>query len=220
MASDKKYQEKIDILFDLVEDLTAKLKSLENENKEQKNQVETLKANLQLPDVQQLQNHINHTIENKIKELQLNVTQKLNKVTEQKIETINAEKDEMNAKFENHKMIIKSSISSHKKLLEEKMDTLTLSVEKANNEINQLMCTNTSKSDKLKRHEDIQKELREKLTLLEENTDQQLVENINNLRTELLKIVSNENNKATQPKTANNKQNARNNESANSDENN
>ena len=40
--SDKKYQEKIGILFDLVEDLTAKLKSLENENKELKNQVEAL----------------------------------------------------------------------------------------------------------------------------------------------------------------------------------
>ena len=33
------------------------------------------------------------------------MTQKLDKVTEQKIETINVEKDEMNAKFENHKMI-------------------------------------------------------------------------------------------------------------------
>ena len=42
---------------------------------------------------------------------------------------------------------------------------------------------------------------------------------INNLRTELLNIVSNENNTATQPKTTNNEQNARNNESANSDEN-
>ena len=164
-ASDKKYQEKIEILFDLVEDLTAKLKSLENENKELKNQVETLKANLQLPDLQQLQNDINHTIENKIKELQLNVTQKLDKVTEQRIETINAEEDEMNSKFENHKMIIKSSISSDKKLLEEKTETLTLNLEKANNEINQLMRANTSKSDKLKRHEDIQKELREKLTI-------------------------------------------------------
>ena len=130
-ASDKKYQEKIDILFDLVKDLTAKLKSLENENEELKNQVETLKANLQLPDVQQLQNDINHTVENKIKEFQMNVTQKLDKVTEQKIETINTEKDEMNAKFENHKMIIKSSISSDKKLLEEKIDTLTLSLEKS-----------------------------------------------------------------------------------------
>ena len=58
------------------------------------------------------------------------MTQKLDKVTEQKIETINVEKDEMNAKFENHKMIIKSSISSDKKLLEEKIDTLTLSLEK------------------------------------------------------------------------------------------
>ena len=125
----------------------------------------------------------------------------------------------MNAKFENHKMIIKSSISSDKKLLEEKIDTLTLSLEKANNEINQLKRANTSKSDKLKRHEDIQKELREKLTLLEENTDQQLVEKINNLRTKLLNIVSNENNTATQPKAINNEQNARNNESANSDEN-
>ena len=43
-TSDKKYQEQVDILFDLVEDLTAKLKSLENENKELKNQVETLEA--------------------------------------------------------------------------------------------------------------------------------------------------------------------------------
>ena len=68
----------------LVEDLTAKLKSLENENKELKNQVETLKANLQLPDVQQLQNDINHAVENKIKELQMNVTQKLDKVTRTK----------------------------------------------------------------------------------------------------------------------------------------
>ena len=74
---------------------------------------------------------------------------------------ISSEKDEMNAKFENHKMIIKSSISSDKKLLEEKIDTLTLSLEKANNEINQLKRANTSKPDKLKRHEDIQKELRE-----------------------------------------------------------
>ena len=149
----------------------------------------------------------------------MNVTQKLDKVTEQKIETINTEKDEMNAKFENHKMIIKSSISSDKKFLEEIIDTLTLSLEKANNEINQLKHANTSKSDKLKRHEDIQKELREKLTLLEENTDQQLVEQINNLRTELLNIVSNENNTATQPKAINNEQNVRNNQSANSDEN-
>ena len=163
-ASDKKYQENIEILFDSVEDLTAKLKSFENENKELKNRVETLKANLQLPDVQQLQNDINHTIENKIKKLQLNVTQKLDKVTEQKIETINAEKDEMNAKFENHKMIIKSSISSDKKLLEEKIETLTPNLEKANNEVNHLMRANTSKSDKLIRHEDIQKELREKIT--------------------------------------------------------
>ena len=131
---------------------------------------------LQLPDVQQLQNVINYTIENKIKELQLNVTQKLDKVTEPKIETINAEKDEMSAKFENHKMIIKSSISSDKNLLEEKIETLTLNLEKANNEINQIMRANTLK---LKRHEDIRKELREKLTLLEENTDQQLVEKIN-----------------------------------------
>ena len=107
VTGDKKHHENIEKLFDLVEDLTAKLKSLVNENKELENQVETLKANLQLNDVRQLQKDINHTIENKIKELQLNVTQKLDKVTEQKIETINPEKDEMNAKFENHEMIVK-----------------------------------------------------------------------------------------------------------------
>ena len=110
---------------------------------------------------------LNQSIDNKVKEFQLKVTQKLDHVAETKIETINVAKDEINAKLEDHKMKAKSNITSNKKLLDEKIEALKSDLVKAYDEINQLKRANDSKSDKIKNCEEINRELREKLQSVE-----------------------------------------------------
>ena len=177
-------QNELSKLSGAVKELTAKIELLENKNKELTKQVETLSNKIQQPDPEKMQNEIktiaetvlNQSIDNKVKDFQLKLTQKLDHVAERKIETINVAKDEINAKLEDHKMIVKSKITSDKKLLDEKIEALKLDLEKAYDEISQLKRANDSKSDKIKNCEEINRELRKKLQSVEESTSKEIQE--------------------------------------------
>ena len=179
-------QNELSKLSGVVKELTAKIELLENKNKELTKQVETLSNKIQQPDPEEMQNEIktiaetvlNKSINNKVKDFQLKVTQKLDHVAETKIETISVAKDEINAKLEDHKMIVKSNITSDKKLLDEKIEALKLDLEKAYDEISQLKSANDSKSDKIKNFEEINRELREKLQSGEESTSKEIQEKL------------------------------------------
>ena len=75
-------------------------------------------------------------------------------------------------------MIVKSNITSDKKLLDEKIEALKLDLEKAYDEISQLKRANDSESDKIKNCEEINKELREKLQSVEESTCKEIQEKL------------------------------------------
>ena len=145
-------------LITVVNDLTAGVQFLENENKELQQQVEILSVKFEKSDQIKIQNDIkmmtetelSKSIEDRIEEFHSKLTQKLEHITETKIETINVEKDEINTKFEDNKMKIKSNVSSGKKLLDDKIDALHSDLQKANDKINQLKCPNDSKSNKIR----------------------------------------------------------------------
>ena len=167
---------------------------MENKNKELTKQVKTLSNKIQHPDPEEMQNEIktiaetvlNQSIDNKVKDFQLKVTQKLDHVAETKIETINVAKDEINAKLEDHKMIVKSNITSDKKLLDEKIEALKLNLDKAYDEISQLKRANDSKSDKIKNCEEINRELREKLQPGEESTSKEIQDKLTMFKDDFL----------------------------------
>ena len=69
--------------------------------------------------------------EDKVKEIQKNAFQKLDKLVDEKIQIINIEKDDINSKFEDHKMKVKSDRASEKASLEQKIDTLTSDLKKS-----------------------------------------------------------------------------------------
>ena len=150
-------------LITVVNDLNARVQFLENENKELKQQVETLLVKFERSDRIKIQNDIktiaetelSKSIEDKVKEFQSKLTQKLEHITETKIETISVEKDEINAKFEGYKMKIKYNISSDKKLLDDKVDALHSDLQKANDEINQLKSANDSNLNKIRNCKEI-----------------------------------------------------------------
>ena len=83
-------QNELSKLSGVVKELTAKVKLLENKNKKLTKQVETLSNKIQQPDPEEMQNEIktiaeivlNQSIDNKVKEFQLKVTQKLDHVAE------------------------------------------------------------------------------------------------------------------------------------------
>ena len=66
-------------------------------------------------------------------------------------------------------MKVKSDIATEKVSLEQKIDTLTSDLKKANNNINQLKQANDSKTDKLKNVEEANKELLQTLKNYKEN---------------------------------------------------
>ena len=66
-------------------------------------------------------------------------------------------------------MKVKSDIATEKVSLEQKIDTLTSDLKKANNNINQLKQENDSKTDKLKNVEEANKELLQTLKNYKEN---------------------------------------------------
>ena len=168
----------------MINDLAARVQFLENENKGLKQQVETLSVKFEKSDRIKIQNDIktiaetelSKSMEDKVKEFQSKLTQKLEYITETKIETmsINVEKDEINAKFEDYKMKIKSNMSSDMKLLDDKIDALHSDLQKANDEINQLKSANESKSNKIRNCEGTNKELKEQLQLIEETSIKEL----------------------------------------------
>ena len=77
-------QNELSKLSGVVKELTAKIELLENKNKELTKQVETLSNKIQQPDPEKMQNEIktiaetvlNQSIDNKVKDFQLKVTQK------------------------------------------------------------------------------------------------------------------------------------------------
>ena len=83
-------------------------------------------------------------------------------------------------------MIVKSNITSDKKLLDEKIEALNLDLEKANDEISQLKHANDSKSDKIKNCEEINRELREKLQSVEESTSKEIQEKLTMFKDDFL----------------------------------
>ena len=102
-------------------------------------------------------------IEEKVKQVEKGEFSKLDKIAEEKIHTIQVEKDEIDTQFEDHKIKIKNKIASSKVLIEEEMNTLSADVKKAMNDINQLKRANDSKSDKLRKIEETHKNLWENL---------------------------------------------------------
>ena len=174
----------------IVASLTSKIEELENKNKQLTDQIKELngKINAQNTDhiTENIKENIRKTaeeifiqnIEEKVKQVQKGAFSKLDKIAEEKIHTIQVEKDEINTQFEDHKINIKNEISSSKVLIEEEMNTLSADLKKATNDINQLKRANDSKSDKLRKIKETHKNLWETLNKNAIDTTERVKEQI------------------------------------------
>ena len=172
-------------------DFTNKIKELGNKNQELSNELPEISKSINPEKIKQdikeiAEKVITQDIEDKVKEIQKNAFQKLDKLVDEKIQIINIEKDDINSKFEDRKMKVKSDIALEKASLEQKIDTLTSDLKKANDNINQLKRSNDSKTDKLKNVEEANKERLQTLKNYKENNTALVQEQLDKFKNESL----------------------------------
>ena len=93
-------------------------------------------------------------LEDKIREIRKESYQKIEQLTEQKIQTIQIERDEINTKFEKCKVKEKSDLTLNKTPTEQKINVLFSDLQNVNEEIDQLKRANDSKPNKIKNIEE------------------------------------------------------------------
>ena len=155
--------------------LTKRINDLESKNKELTTKIKELSElinsqNMQGDIKQTTEKTLEHNLEDKIREIRKDTYQKIEQLTEQKIQSIQIERDEINTKFENYKVKAKSDLSLNKTLTEQKINDLSFDLQKVTEEINQLKRANDSKNDKIKNIEETNKQLFQSVHISEENT--------------------------------------------------
>ena len=172
-----------------VNSLKKKSNDLESKNEELTTKIKELSElinsqNIQGDIKQTTGKTLEHNLEDKIREIRKDPYQRIEQLTEQKIQSIQIERDDINTKFENYKVKVKSDLSLNKTLTEQKINDLSFDLQKVTEEINQLKRANDSKNDKIKNIEETNKQLFQSVLISEENTAKMVQEQINKIEIE------------------------------------
>ena len=174
-----------------VTSLTKRINDLESKNEELTTKIKELSElinsqNIQGDIKQTTEKTLEHNLEDKIREIRKDTYQKIEQLTEQKIQSIQIERDDINTKFENYKVKVKSDLSLNKTLTEQKINDLSFDLQKVTQEINQLKRANDSKNDKIKNIEETNKQLFQSVHKSEESTAKMVQEQINKIEIETI----------------------------------
>ena len=180
MTSNRELKQLIkDTISPILVDLTNRVKELENRNDQLSNQIIEL-SNLVNPgklkeDIKEIAEQVMlQNINDHAKEIRNNMYRKIDRLTEEKIQEINIERDAINTQFEDYKIKIKSDTALEKMLIDQKIDALTSDLKKVYNDMDQLQRANNSKTDKQKNLEETNKQLLETLHKYEEQLQEKL----------------------------------------------